>query len=148
MHEIKEYIQKIVDNGDRREMENLSDILDEIICVIKEYDENLYKKYKMELYSMAYGKRLNRQMAEEIVSKMKPYKMHWSLEETRDIQEEFGLQDLDEYAFFVVINSAYNDYRNIFGDNLDMYTRYTRDFIEDEDADEDKVFKYFTTIPK
>lgn len=148
MHEIKEYIQKIVDVGERNEMEELSDILDEVICVIKEYDENLYKKYKMELYRMAYGNRLNRQMAEEIVSKMKPYKMRWSLEETMDIQEEFGLNDLDQCDFFVVMNSAYNDYRDIFGDNLEMYARYTKDFIEDEDAKEGKVFKYFTTIPK
>lgn len=148
MHEIKEYIQKIADDGEPREMEQLSDILDEIIYVIKDYDEKLYKKYKMELYCMAYGNRFNRQMAEDIVSKMKPYKMRWSLEETRDIQQEFGLDNLDEYDFFVVINSAYNDYRDLFGDNLDMYARYTKDFIEDEDAIEGKVFKYFTIIAK
>lgn len=148
MHEIKEYIQKIVDDGDRREMEDLSDILDEVICVIKNYDEELYKKYKMELYCMAYGNRLNKEMAEEIVSKMKPYKMRWSLDETRDIQQEFGLDNIDEYSFFVVMNSAYNDYRNIFGDNLEMYVKFTKDFIEDEDAKEGKVFTYFTTIPK
>lgn len=148
MHEIKEYIQKIADDGDRQEMEELSDILDEVICVIKSYDEELYKKYKMELYRMAYGNRLNREMAEEIVSKMKPYKMRWSLDETRDIQQEFGLDNLNEYDFFVVMNSAYNDYRNIFGDNLEMYVKFTRDFIEDEDAKDGKVFLYFTTIPR
>lgn len=148
MHEIKEMIQKIADDGDRREMEELSEILDEVICVVKDYDETLYKKYKMELYRMAYGNRLNKEMAEEIVSKMKPYKMRWSLEETRDIQQEYGLDNFNEYDFFVVMNSAYNDYRDIFGDNLEMYTRYTRDFIKDEDAKEGKVFLYFTTIPR
>lgn len=54
MHEIKEYIRKIVDDGSIEEMYKLSDILDEVVYTIKQYDDNLYKKYKMELYIMAY----------------------------------------------------------------------------------------------
>lgn len=30
--------------------------------------------------------------------------------------------------------------------NLEMYVRFARDFIEDEDAKEGKVFNYFTTL--
>lgn len=54
MHEIKEYIRKIVDDGSIQEMHNLSDIFDELAHTVKQYDENLYNKYKMELYRMAY----------------------------------------------------------------------------------------------
>lgn len=146
MHEVKKMIQKIANDGNINEMEELSDILDEVICVIKDYDEQLYEKYKMELYRMAYGDKLNEEMAEKIVSKMRPYKQRWSLEETRNMQEEYGIMDIDEYDFFVVINSAFNDFRNLFEDNIDMYIRYTEDFINDEDAKEGKVFRYFTTI--
>lgn len=60
MHEIKEYIRKIVDDGNIEEMYELSDILDEVTHVVKQFDENLYKKYKMELYRMAYRKYTNR----------------------------------------------------------------------------------------
>lgn len=148
MHEVKKMIQKIANDGNINEMEELSDILDEVICVIKDYDEQLYEKYKMELYRMAYGDKLNEEMAEKIVSKMEPYKMRWSLDETRSMQEEYGIMDIDEYDFFVVINSAFNDFRNLFEDNIDMYIRYTEDFINDEDAKEGKVFRYFTTIVK
>lgn len=148
MHEVKKMIQKIANDGNINEMEELSDILDEVICVIKDYDEQLYEKYKMELYRMAYGDKLNEEMAEKIVSKMRPYKQRWSLEETRSMQEEYGIMDIDEYDFFVVINSAFNDFRNLFEDNIDMYIRYTEDFINDEDAKEGKVFRYFTTIVK
>ena len=148
MHEVKKMIQKIANDGNINEMEELSDILDEVICVIKDYDEKLYEKYKMELYRMAYGDKLNEEMAEKIVSKMRPYKQRWSLDETRSMQEEYGIMDIDEYDFFVVINSAFNDFRNLFEDNIDMYIRYTEDFINDEDAKEGKVFKYFTTIPE
>ena len=44
------------------------------------------------------------------------------------------------------MNSAYNDYRDLFNDNIEMYVRYSRDFILDEDAKNNKVFKYFTQI--
>jgi hypothetical protein len=54
MHEIKEYIRKIVDDGNIEEMYRLSDLLDEVTHTVKQFDEDLYKKYKMELYGMAY----------------------------------------------------------------------------------------------
>jgi hypothetical protein len=50
--------------------------------------------------------------------------------------------------FFVVINSAFNDYRDLFGDDLSNYVKFTDEFINDEDAKKGKVFKYFTTIVK
>ena len=148
MHEVKKMIRKIADDGNIEEMEELSDILDEAICVIKKYDEALFEDYKMQLYRMAYGNRFNQEMAEKIVSKMRPYKEHWTLEETRDIQYQYGLNGIDELDFYVVINSAFNDYRNIFEDNMDMYVKFTEDFINDEDAKEGKTFIYFTTIPR
>ena len=65
-----------------------------------------------------------------------------------DIQERYGLEHLKSSDFYTVMNSAYNDYHDIFGDNIDMYINFTRDFIEDEDAKDGKVFIYFTTIPR
>lgn len=148
MHEVKEMIQKIADEGNRDEMEELSDILDEAICVIKNYDEALYEDYKMQLYRMAYGNTFTQEMAEKIVSKMRPYKERWTLDETREFQYQYGLNNIDELDFYVVMNSAYNDFRDLFGDNIEMYVRYTENFINDEDARDGKVFLYFTTIVK
>ena len=147
MSEVKEYIRKIVDEGSQEEMHELSTILDEAVCVIRDYDEKLYKDYLMRMYRMAYGNVLSKQMAEDIVRNMKPYGMRWSLEEARRIQEDYGTDNIREVDFFVVINSAYNDYRDLFGDNLENYVRFTKNFIKDEDAKEGKVFLYFTTIP-
>lgn len=64
MHEIKEYIRKIVDDGNIEEMYELSEILDEVTHVVKQFDENLYKKYKMELYRMAYRRCAYRTVSE------------------------------------------------------------------------------------
>lgn len=46
------------------------------------------------------------------------------------------------------MNSAYNDYRDVFKENVDVYAKWSYAFIKDEDAKEGKVFTYFTKIPK
>ena len=146
--EIENIINEIINNGNVEYMHNLSEILEDTLEIIEEYDEECYKKYEMELYKMAYGTTLSKTMAEEIVHKMKPYGMRWSLEETKKMQEQMMIDNVRPIDFFVVINSAYNDYKNIFDENVDMYVKFTIDFIEDEDAKDDKVFNYFTTIPE
>lgn len=146
--EIEHYIRKIVNEGSNREMEELSKILVEVIDIVKNYDEDCYKEYKMKLYEMAYGDELTRDMAEEIVRKMKPAGQRWSIEDTEKIQRDYNIQGIRPEDFFVVMNQAFNDFRNVFGDNIENYIRYTEAFIKDEDAVENKVFKYFMMIPR
>ena len=141
--DIEEYIEKIVDNGKIEDMEELSDILEDTMEIIKDYDKECYKEFEMKLYKMAYGSRLNKTIAEEIVNKMRPYGERFSFEETRKLQEQRGINDIDPIEFFVVINSAYNDYKDIFSEDIEGYIRFTIDFIKDEDAKPNKVFKYF-----
>lgn len=146
--DIEEIIQKVVDNGRIEDMEKLSDMLEDTMEIIEKYDKECYDKYLMELYKMAYGDILNIDMAEEIVSKMKPYGKRWSIQETEKIQDQYGIDDIRSADFFVVLNSAYNDYRDLFEDDMQKYIKFTMDFIQDEDAKPGKVFLYFTTIPE
>ena len=152
--DIEESIAKIAKDGDIREMEKLADILEDVLEILEEYDKEVYKKYEMCIYKMAYGTVLNKEMAEEIVSKMKPYRMRWTLDETKNIQERYGLNNIRPIDFFVVMNSKFNDCKDTVErfakseeEEMDMYISLSRDFIMDEDAKEDKVFTYFTTIP-
>lgn len=144
--DIEEYIEIIVQNGRLEDMEELSDMLEDTMEIIKDYDNECYKDFEMKLYKMAYGNHLNKSMAEEIVNKMRPYGKRWSIEETRQMQEQRGISNVSDVDFFIVINSAYNDYQNLFGDNIEDYVRFTMDFIQDEDAKQDKVFLYYTEI--
>lgn len=146
--QIKEYLEKIIEKGDRKDMEELSDMLDKAIYKVKDCDPEWYEKKCMKLYTMAYGKVLNEEMAEDIISKMEPYHMHWTLEQTRQVQIQNGLNNIRDVDFWVVMNSAYNDFHDLFEDNIDMYVKYTKNFILDKDGKEDKVFLYYTTIPK
>lgn len=146
--DIEEYIERIVDNGKIEDMETLSELLEDTMEIIKDYDKECYKKFEMKLYKMAYGNHLNKSMAQDIVNKMRPYAQRWSYEESRNLQEQRGINDIDPIEFFVVLNSAYNDYKDIFSEDVEGYIRFTIDFIKDEDAKEGKVFKYFTEIVK
>ena len=145
--DIEDIIQKIVDNGRVEDMQELSDILEDTIETLQEYYPEEYRKYEKKLYEMAYGCVLNREIATEIVRKMRPYGEKWAIEETSEIQRNYGLSFRD-YDFYVVINSAYNDYNDIFGEDIDKYVRFAIDFINDEDAKQDKVYIYYTTIPE
>lgn len=145
--DIEEIIQVIVDNGRVEDMHELSDMLEETIEHMEQCYPEKFKEYQIKLYEMAYGCVLNEKMAEEIVSKMQPYGEQWSLKETSKIQNDYGL-NFRESDFYVVLNSAYNDYNDLFRDNIEMYVRFANDFINDEDAKEDKVYIYYTQIPK
>ena len=144
--DIEEIIEKIVDNGRVEDMEALSNILEDLMELIQKYDPDCYKEYEIELYKMAFGNVIDKKMAENIVEKMRPFGMRWNIHETSQLQDQYGLNDIRKTDFFVVINSAYNDYRDIFGEDIEGYIKYTVDFIRDEDAKSDKVFLYFTTL--
>lgn len=146
--EIQNNVRKIVENGNVDEMYKLTDILEDAICDLEDYDTKCAEMYKMKLYIMANGKVLNKEMAEEIVHCMQPSGMRWSYEEAKGIMNDFGINDIRPADFFVVMNSAYNDYHNLFGENIENYVKFTTNFINDEDAKEGKVFIYFTSIPK
>lgn len=146
--DIQDYIEKIADNGDIESMRELSYMLEDAIEEVQKYDDRKYKKYAMKLYKLAYGETLNRELADDIVHGMKPYGMKWTLEEIRKMQNDYNINDIRGIDVYVVMNSAYNDYNDLFKDDIDSYIKFTVDFIEDEDAGDGKVFKYFTTIPR
>ena len=143
--DVEEIIQVIVDNGKIEDMHELSDMLEDNIELLKDYYPDKYKEYEMRLYEMAYGCVLNEEMAKEIVSKMRPYGERWQIQETSEMQRQHGL-NFREPDFYIVINSAYNDYHDIFGEDIESYIRFTNDFINDEDAKPDKVYIYYTQI--
>lgn len=142
---IKGYIEKIVNDGKEEDMEALSDMLVEIIYGMKEPHYDKYKHYKMSLYELAYGKTISDEMREEIVDRIGE---HWTLAETETVRSKYGYSDILPNEFNIVMNMAYSDYKEVFGDNLELYVKFSKAFIKDEDAKEGKVFIYFNEISK
>ena len=142
------YMEKILADGKHEGMVELRKVFDKAMYHMKEVDKDEYEHLEMCLYKAAYGKVLTEEMAREIIMEMRPYGMHWTMEQTKAVQAQHGLSDIKPCDFWVVMNGAYNDYHDIFEEDLDMYVKYAKDFIKDEDAKEGKVFTYFTSIPK
>ena len=145
---IKKMLEIIIDKGESEDMYALNDMLDELICDLKEKQPKLYKEYKMKLMGMAYDYKLNDDMAMEIVNNMKPLGEYWDYNTTSKVKKDYGVNATD-CDFYVVMNSLVNDYSKVIDkEDVETYVKMANAFINDDDAKKDKVWVYFTKIPK
>lgn len=144
----KYYIEKIMASRDNQKMKKLADLIIDTISYMKTLDKDEYENIECDLYEICEGKILNEEKAKNIIEHMKPYGMHWTLEETEQVRKSNGFSTIRPVDFWIVMNSAYNDFNKLFKENIEMYAQYSKYFINDEDADEYKVYEYFTEIPK
>ena len=144
---IRDYINKIIISGKQDDMEELSNMLDGLICDLKEQKPKLYKKYKDELYEMANGKVLTEETAYKGVEDMKLNGEHWTIEETTHAMKEMGY-NLNSMDFYVVVNMMYNDYYDLVKDNEELALKMAYMWLNDEDSVKDKLYEYYKHIPK
>lgn len=144
----KYYIEKIMSSRDAEKIKKLEDILVDTITYMKTLDKEEYENIECDLYEISEGKVLNEDKARKIIDNMKPFGMHWTLEQTEQVRKSNSYSTVNPIDFWVVMNSAYNDFQELFHDNEEMYAKYSKLFIIDEDAEEYKVYDYFTEIPK
>lgn len=144
---IKEYINKIVDKSKHEDMEELSEMLEDLIYKMKEYDEKCYNKYKIKLYELANGKKLNEEMATDWVKSMLPVGLYWTIDETTNAMKQMGY-NCDKLEYWVLANMMYNDYYNIVKDNEELALKLAYDWLDDEDSVDDKLYEYWKHIPK
>lgn len=140
----KEYVSKILASDESKKNE-IADLICEMMDDLKEKE---VKEYERKIYEISEGRELNEDKARSLIEKMKPYGKKWELNETEDVRNAYGYGDLRAIDFWIVMNSAFNDYNDLFKDNVEWYAKFARDFIKDEDAVDDKVYYYFTMIPK
>jgi len=143
--EIRHYVDKIMASDNQEKKDALLDMISSIIDCWEEEDK---KELENQLYEIAEGKVLNEEKAESLIKAMKPSGMKWTLGDTNGVKAQYGYDDIRPVDFWIVMNSAYNDYYDLFKDNVEYYARYAHGFIKDEDAVDDKVYYYFTMIPK
>ena len=143
--EIRHYVDKIMASDNQEKKDELIDMISSIIDCWEDEDK---KELENQLYEIAEGKVLNEEKARTLISAMRPNGMKWSLDETTNVKNQFGYDDIRPVDFWIVMNSAYNDYYDLFKDNVEYYAKYAHGFIKDEDAVDDKVYYYFTMIPK
>ena len=143
--EIKKYITKILSSNNENKKEEMM----EFLCdVFDDLDKDDYEEVERRFYEISEGKVLNEEKAKKLIETMKPYGMKWSMADTENVRITYGYEDIRPVDFWITMNSAYNDYNDIFKDNIELYAKFSKDFIMDEDAVEDKVYYYFAMIPK
>ena len=141
MGKIKKYIAMIVENGDQEQMECLSDMLSDVIYTLKDDHYEKYEKYKNKLYGMAYNYEIDEEMALEIVNNMEPVGELWNMETIKSVIGEDKHRLCDMY---VVMNSLYNDYKDIIDkENVKVYIDMAHAWIDDVDGHKHKVWWYF-----
>lgn len=142
--EIKKYIEKII----KSDSEEKKDKMIEWMCYVFDRADISKEEVETSLYELAEGKVLNEERAKHLIEKMKPTGMKWTLEETENVRRQYGYEDIRPVDFWIVMNSAYNDYSDLFNENIEYYAKFSKDFIKDVDANEDKVYYYFSMIPR
>lgn len=142
---IKDYIEKIVNDGKEEDMEALSDMLVEIIYGMKEPHYDKYKCYKMKLYEMAYDGKIDKETASEWVESMSPIGQKWTIEETTKFMTTLNY-NLNEIDYYIVSNMMYNDYYDLVNDNEELALKLAKNWLEDKDANKNKLFNYYKYI--
>ena len=92
------YMEKILSNNNKEEMEELRKVFDKAMYKLKEVDEDEYEHLEMCLYKAAHGKVLTEEMAKKIIMEMHPYGMKWTLEQTKAVQAQHGLSETIGYT--------------------------------------------------
>ena len=77
---------------------------------------------------------------------------HWSMEQVKMLMTQKGITT-DPWEFFAAINAMYSDYSKVFkkhgiGDKIDLYVDLAKAFIDDKDAQPDKLARYYQYIVK
>ena len=107
----------------------------------------------------SYGRRekkhdkFTREDADEWTEKMKNADgstgRHWNFEQTEQVRRQHGY-DCDPAEFYAAINMMYSDYYKIGKEfnlnSVDFYAAMAHAFLDDEDAGEDKLAKYYECI--
>lgn len=118
-------------------------------------NESEHRTSKMEK-GHAQGKgrgKMDRKTAEQWLQQMKNADgskgPHWSMEQTKLVMEQLGL-DCDPLEGWVAMNMLYSDYvdvaKKLGVNNVDFWANMALAFLEDEDAHEGKLMRYYTSV--
>lgn len=143
MHKIT--IKKIIDNNDLSKLETLAYKTIDILDCLEKLDENKYAEYELDIYEILNGKKISEVIAIDWVENMQPYGMKWTQEETTRYLHDKNW-NLDPIDFFVVVNMMFNDYNEVILDNTDLALELAKNWLQDSDVKENKLYNYYKYI--
>lgn len=98
---------------------------------------------------------IDQETAEEWTSKMHNADgtrgPHWSMEQTKQVMQQRNI-NVDPIEFFVAMNMVYSDYSKVAKthgvNSVDFYADFAKAFLEDKDANPEKLALYYECIVK
>lgn len=101
------------------------------------------------------GKKLDRETAEEWAEKMENKDgtkgPHWTFDQVKQVMSQKGI-DADPAEFYLALNMMYSDYcklaKKMNVNTMDFYSGMAMAFLDDKDAGEDKLMRYFRYVVK
>lgn len=134
--------------------EQLKDFTDDALSMIKETNKDLYDTLELYLYKEMYGCHFSDWLAEKATSKMVNEDgttgRHWTVEQTNSVAKSnnISFDTFNEYDWNYVMNMIYSDYYGVFSNDVTMYAKMSKRFLEDKDAPEGKALKYYLAMKK
>ncbi len=150
---IKKDLKSIIDSKDEKKIEEMLNYICYALKELKEVDKESYENLKEKIYIVIYGYRLSDHLCKEWVEHMKNNDgttgEHWTLEETNQVARQIGLSlggSISECEWWAIMNMIYSDYYGCVPNDVNIYAKMSRAFIEDIDANEGKIYNYYKCI--
>lgn len=141
---LKDITDKIYALDDQEKMEEANELY---YCAAKhlmECDPDEYKELVTKAESIYYD--FDLEWAEAKVINMRPYGEHWNYETVKSVVNSKGITEHCK-EYYLCFNMAFNDYGQLaekYGqDEVEFCFDIAMKFINDEDAEPNKVAKYF-----
>lgn len=126
--------------------EKLMELADWAFGMLEQSDHRSYTEIMNKMEKFAYD--ISKENAEKIVRNMRPRGEVWSYEQVKDYIATRGITDRC-VDYYLCMNMAKNDFFNTASrvnaqDDVEFYFSIANDFINDIDADNYKIGKYFS----
>lgn len=135
--------------------EKIEDIIEMLMCEIKDIDKESYEYVCNELYELAYGKKISDEMADKWVNALVP-RAKWTKEEVISVSNSYGLSQIPINCLYVLMNMLYSDNSKVYGsgddtESIERYIQGVKDWFFDQDLKidgEEKLYNYYKYIFK
>lgn len=133
-------------------VEQLRTFIDDALTMLKETNPETYEELETYLYKEIYGKHFSDWLLEKATKNMinedGTKGPHWSVEQTSSVAKANGISfdNFNEYDWNYVMNMIYSDYYGAVSNDVSMYVRLAKKFLEDRDSKEGKALCYYLAM--
>lgn len=119
---------------------------------LKQTDKQQYKKIMKDIYTDIHGQHFDMHLANKAVSKMENVDgttgAHWTFDQINNIinQNNIKSHKYNNYDFYYVVNMLYSDYQTVLGNDINVYIKLTKAWLDDPDVGEGKAFRYYFDV--